>query len=412
MVLIIRALMNYITEKERSLEVKHEYDVIAVGGGIAGVAAALAAKRAGAERVLLIEKMFGLGGLATLGLVTIYLPICDGNGRQVSFGLAEELLKLSMKHGIEKRNPVHWLSEYSVQERANAERYEVQYSANVYTILLEKQLREEGIDILYGTSVCDVYLEDSRIKALIVENKSGRYALGVKSVVDCSGDADICKFAGEETALYAQKNVLAAWYYDTADSEYNLHMLGYSETPDSEKKPGQVEKPLVREKFTGVDGEEISRMVELSHTQTLNEFLKKGEVSPTYSLSTIASIPQLRMTRRIVGVVDLDANDDKKYISSSIGMISNWKRRGPVYEVPFECLYGRKVKNLITAGRCISAADNMWDISRVIPCCAVTGEAAGAAAAMSDDFASLSVEKLQKYLVKKGVVLHCSDVGL
>lgn len=404
--------MNYITEPSRQTEIKKEYDVVAVGGGIAGVAAAIAAKRAGAKRVLLIEKMYGLGGLATLGLVTIYLPICDGMGRQVSFGLAEELLRLSIKHGIECRNPVHWLSDYSVQERADAERYEVQYNANVYAILLEQQLSSEGIDILYGTSVCDVFLEDGKIKALIVENKSGRYAIGANSVVDASGDADVCKLAGEETALYAQKNVLAAWYYDTCDSEYNLHMLGYAETPDSEKKAGHEERHLVQEKFTGIDGEEISHMMELSHKQTLIDFLKKGEVSKAHSLSTISSIPQLRMTRRVVGVDSLDANDDKVYKSSSIGMISNWKRRGPVYEVPFETLFGKKVKNLITAGRCISALDNMWDISRVIPCCAVTGEAAGAAAAMTDDFASLEVGRLQEHLVKNGVVLHCSDVGL
>lgn len=400
--------MKTITEKAKELEIKHSYDVIAVGGGIAGVAAAIAAKRAGAERVLLIEKMYGLGGLATLGLVTIYLPICDGMGHQVSFGLAEELLKLSMKDGIESRDPVHWTSEYSVEERASAERYQVQYNANVYAIQLEQQLKQEGVDILYGTSVCEVNVEDSKINALIVENKSGRYALECKSVVDCTGDADICKFAGEETALYEQKNVLAAWYYDTNDSEYNLHMLGYAERPGDDKD-GNV-KRLTEERFTGVDGEEISRMTELSHAQTYIDFLKKGKVTKKHSLSTIASIPLLRMTRRIKGVLDLDINDDKVYKETSIGLISNWRKRGPVYEVPFETLYGRKIKNLITAGRCMSASDSMWDISRVIPCCAVTGEAAGAAAAITDDFALLDVKKLQKHLCDNGVVLHLKDL--
>lgn len=404
-----RMNMKTITEQAKTLEVKHEYDVIAVGGGIAGVAAALAAKRAGAEKVLLIEKMYGLGGLATLGLVTIYLPICDGMGHQVSFGLAEELLKLSMKDGIECRDPVHWTSEYSVAERAAAERYEVQYNANVYAIQLEQLLRKEGVDILYGTSVCEVNVENSRINALVVENKSGRYALGCKSVVDCSGDADICKFAGEETALYDQKNVLAAWYYDTNDSEYNLHMLGYAEVPDSDRQ-NLKEQLGTKERFTGIDAEEISHMMELSHAQTLADFLKKGKVTKKHSLSTIASIPQLRMTRRLKGALELHAADEKVYKETSIGLISNWRRRGPVYEVPFETLYGNKIKNLITAGRCMSAAEDIWDIARVIPCCAVTGEAAGIAAAMTDDFASLDVERLQSHLVSNGVVLHWDDI--
>ena len=80
--------MNYIKEKAKSLPVTGEYDVVVAGGGIAGVAAALAAKRNGAK-VLLIEKQFLVGGLATLGLITIYLPLCDGEGKQVSFGIAE-----------------------------------------------------------------------------------------------------------------------------------------------------------------------------------------------------------------------------------------------------------------------------------------------------------------------------------
>ena len=77
---------EYIQEPERTLPVRYaDYDVIVAGGGIAGIAAALAAARAG-KRVLLLERMFALGGLATLGLVTIYLPLCDGKGHQLSFG--------------------------------------------------------------------------------------------------------------------------------------------------------------------------------------------------------------------------------------------------------------------------------------------------------------------------------------
>ena len=78
--------------------VREETDVLVVGGGIAGVAAALAARRAGA-RVLLLEKQALLGGLATNGLISWYEPLCDGQGQQLIYGLAEELLRLSFRYG-------------------------------------------------------------------------------------------------------------------------------------------------------------------------------------------------------------------------------------------------------------------------------------------------------------------------
>ena len=89
-----------IEEKAREIPLAGEYDVIVAGGGVAGIAAALAAARHGAK-TLLLERTYLLGGLATAGLVTVYLPLCDGEGHQVSFGLAEELLRLSVSRGFE-----------------------------------------------------------------------------------------------------------------------------------------------------------------------------------------------------------------------------------------------------------------------------------------------------------------------
>ena len=111
-------------------------------------------------------------------------------------------------------------------------------------------------------------------------------------------------------------------------------------------------------------------------------------------------------TRKILGEYVLHDAEMHKYFEDSIGMISDWRKRGPVYEIPFSALYSKKIKNLITAGRCISVTDSMWDISRVIPSCAVTGQAAGTAAALTDDFALLDVKELQKILINAGVVLH------
>ena len=126
-----------IVEKERQIPVAGNYDVIVSGGGIAGIAAALASARTGAK-TLLIEKMYLLGGLATSGLITVYLPICDGNGTQVSFGLAEELLRLSVKHGIEPtdsevaHNP--WLEDGTPEERKK-ERFRVRFNGNLFHLL-------------------------------------------------------------------------------------------------------------------------------------------------------------------------------------------------------------------------------------------------------------------------------------
>ena len=115
--------MNYIEEKSKKLPIYGEYDVVVAGGGVAGISAAIAASRTGAKTIL-IEKQFALGGLATMGLVTYYLPLCDGCGRQVSFGIAEELLKLSIKYGYETRYPKPWL-EGGMEREKKQIRYEV-----------------------------------------------------------------------------------------------------------------------------------------------------------------------------------------------------------------------------------------------------------------------------------------------
>lgn len=378
--------MERITEN-LSTPITHDCDVLVAGGGVAGIAAALAAARQG-SKVILLEKQFMLGGLATAGLVTIYLPLCDGKGHQVSFGIAEELFHLSIKYGYEAKYPKAWLEGGSIEEKAK-QRFEVRYNAQLFAIAAERLLLEEGVTILYGTSACSVAMEKDKISAVIVENKSGRTAIKVHSVIDATGDADICAMAGEETALFGPGNILAAWHYYEHGNGYDLSMLGFSEIPEEDRT--EETKPLIARRFQGVDGEELSEMVQLSHERILEEVVKKQQENPAYMPVTIATIPQIRMTRRIVGRYAMDTADDRKEFEDSVGMISNWKKRGPVYEVPFRALYGSKVKNLITAGRNISSTDAMWDVTRVIPVCAVTGEAAGVAAALTDDFGTLNV---------------------
>lgn len=382
------------------------YEVAVCGGGFAGISAALAASRQG-KRVVLFEKQFLLGGLGTAGLITIYLPICDGLGRQVSFGIAEELLKLSIKYGAEDRYPENWLDNVGSRTKDD-KRYMVRYNPQLFAILVEELLVNNGVDILYGSYVVDAKLENQKISCLHVENKSGRTAYYVNSVVDATGDCDIAKFLSVPTEIYKQGNVLSAWYYYTDNSGYDLQRLGAYDEPDDNWE--KDEEKLSKKRFSGLDGKELSEMTYLSHQSTLKDWLDKRKNNPKAVISTISTTPQVRMTRRIVGEYTLSLAEEHTFFEDSIGMVSNWKKRGPIYEVPFRTLYNKAVKNLVVAGRCTSVDNGLWDVMRVIPCCVVTGQAAGTAAAISDDFYTLDVKILQEVLGKNGVVLHEKDL--
>lgn len=399
-----------IIKETLETKVTDSCDVLVCGGGFAGISAALAAARQG-SKVILLEKQFILGGLGTAGLVTIYLPLCDGYGRQVSFGIAEELLRLSVSMGAEDRYPDNWLdSEDTTKRTEKDKRFEVQYNPQLFAVLAEQLLSENGVTILYGSYAVGVSKQDDKIDAVIIENKSGRQAISTKTVVDATGDCDIAYFAEVPTENFKQGNVLAAWYYSLGEKGYNLNMLGFVDIPDEQKNDANKVELLVSKRFTGLDGKEISEMIRLSHTSILNDIIKNRKTDNTLVPTSIATVPQIRMTRKIVGEYTLHDTEEHKYFADSVGMVSDWRKRGPVYEVPFSTLFSKKIKNLIVAGRCTSVTDSMWDIMRVIPCCAVTGQAAGTAAAICDDFAKIDMAEYQNILKQNGVILHEQDL--
>lgn len=394
--------MQTVIEPAKELNVTAECDVLVCGGGIAGIAAALAAARNGAKTVL-TEREYMLGGLATLGLVTIYLPLCDGMGHQVTFGISEELLRLSISRGVCDRDwyPLTWLENGSEEERSK-QRFAVQYNPQLFAVDAERLLLDAGVKIIYGTLVVDSIMDNGRIKAVIIENKSGRSAILPKNVVDATGDADVCFRSGADCATFGPGNVLAAWYYRFSESDgVRLKMLGYSDILKSENN---------NRSFTGLDADEITDFTVMSHQYALSDILRYRKDYPEAVPVTFPSIPQFRMTRRIVGLSTPDSQPDHQYVSDSIGMIGDWRNRGPVYELPYSCLYGSKIRNLITAGRNISVTDSMWDITRVIQSCALTGQAAGTAAASETDFNDVDVTQLQDKLRSSGVKLHCNEV--
>ena len=383
------------------------YDVAIAGGGIAGIAAALSAARAGA-RTLLLEREYSLGGLAALGLVTIYLPLCDGCGRQVSFGIAEELLHLACRHGAAEQDiPEYWKNAHSVGYVAPP-RLECRFDPNIFALLAEQLLLDAGVMVRYGAQVCGADVSGSVLTALMVQQRFSWQRIRVGSVVDATGDAAVCMLSGESTAQFQQQNILAAWYYAHEADGLRLHVLGAADTPDAYKRSQRGQD--TQKRYSGTTDDSINDFVLDSHRAVLADFLRGGGVSAQHRLSSIAALPQLRMTQRLNTTRPLPEPPEYRSYPDSIGMIGNWKRRGPVYEIPFSCLHGEKIRNLCVAGRCIAADDTMWDCTRVIPACAVTGEAAGLAAALSGDMPLLNVGRLQAALRARGIPLTRSDL--
>ena len=378
--------MEFVTERERKLPVKYECDVLVAGGGIAGVASALSAARQGAK-VMLLDANCALGGLATLGLITVYQPLCDGFGNQVIFGIAEELLRLSIKNGYESRYPDKWLCGGTKEERTK-QRFQVQYNAQLFALDMERLLTENGVTVLYHTKIYDVLTKEGKITEALIDNKAGRCAVRAKAFVDATGDADLCWFSGEETARF-EKNKLVAWYYYADSCGYRY----FTQNPQNQTRF-----------YNGFEDETefIMKNHELIYTDVLRRKKEDSSVMPV----TIPTLPEFRATRRLKGVSEPSVSEAKAGFSDCIGLMGDWHAATGVYEIPYSSLYGKNIGNLITAGRCISNKDDFWDFTREIPVCALTGETAGAAAAMVaggiDAFANVPLSVLRKTIGYKG----------
>ncbi len=370
--------MQYIRESLK-IPIVSQCDVAVVGGGIAGVSAALSAARTGAN-VILIERSYMMGGLATAGLIAIYLPLCDGKGNQVSFGICDELFELSIKHGCAGRVPTPWLSGGDISARAN-QRKKVQYDPQLFAVLMEELVHSQNVNILYGTSVCGVERIGDKINSLIVENIAGRTAINIGAVVDASGDAVVCAMAGEQTVNYSPGNRISAWYYSLVDGENRLHIVGESDD-DIAAHDASKASLLEKSRYDALSPTQLTQAVISAHKTQRLAFLEEGDVTPHHSLTTLPTIPQVRMTRRLSGGIAPSCEDCLGEQNDSIGLVSDWRVSGPVYEIPFTTLCGLHNKNLLVAGRCISVGEDLWDVTRSIPACAVTGEAAGIAAAL------------------------------
>ncbi len=387
--------------ENRIIPVEAEYDVCVVGGGVAGVAAALAAAREGA-RTCLIEKEYALGGLATLGLIVIYLPLCDGRGRQVISGISEELLLASLKYGPGNL-PDCWKQGMDPAGR-NSKRYQTQYEAAPMMIALEELLIDAGVTLMYDTRFAGVHRENGKIMGVIVENKSGRIGIAARAFVDASGDADVCYAAGEKTVSLAT-NRRTGWYFSNGSEGVRLRGLSDPLYPLN-APPKEGSRYYAGDKHEDVTQHAIDgRLMIMEHVKKLRE-----ETDPTAYPLIIPSYDGMRMTRRLEGAYVLDEKEVFTDFPDSIGLTGDWRKAGPVFAIPWRTIAGTQNANIAAAGRCISVTTEMWDITRVIPTAAMTGQAAGMGAAMCAKsgiaMSDLPVEKLQSALKANGMIIE------
>lgn len=374
----------------------HDYDVAVAGGGIAGVAAAVAAARTGAKTVL-VEKTCIPGGLASAGLINIYLPLCDGNGTQVTFGLAEELLHRSLKYGP-GTVPPDWMKKRNAPEE---ERLRCVFAPAALILAMDELLQENEVEIWFDTLVTGVCKEENHLQTLTVENTDGRSEIRAKSFVDATGGAYLARMGGEE--VFSTKNVLSLWALeyegtrlpgrDRMAPEINMFTRGNAERTFHAPNAKDVSSYMLESRAL------LRKFYAESQTGGADRFTRWPLIVPT--------MPQFRKIAALNGRFVLDSEMSNRCFDDSIGMAADWRKSGPVWEIPFRTLCPRETDNLFAAGRCISSTGDAWEITRVIPCAALTGEAAGYAAALRADNAAAELShRVQERMRNNGNQLH------
>ena len=349
------------------------YDVVVCGGGIAGVAAAVAAARQGAKTVL-VEKQCLLGGLATSGLIFIYLPLCDGFGKQVTFGLAEEMLRRCVEYGPFDI-PEKWGGPKDGYLGIASERFQCCFSPAGFTLTLDKMLEEAGVELWLDTTISDVRTRNNRVTAIEVVNLSGKQTIKGKCFVDATGCAFVARLAGAE--VMSEENFVTPWVMEMSEHPEGYHFteslhIAYfgAFTPEYGIPPEY-------------NGRDVTDFVRKTWRQCRDYYdaLPQEARKRNYPVH-LPAMPQLRKIARIDAVYNLTDNDAGKQLPHSVGTVGDWRRPAPCWTTPYEALIPKTVDGILAAGRCIGAAGDAWEIYRVIPSAAMTGEAAGRAAAL------------------------------
>lgn len=446
-----------IREAARDIPVFRTCDVLVVGGGPAGTAAAASAVQLGAD-TLLVERYGHLGGMSTGGFVLWIDRMTDWQGRQVIAGFANDLLDRLPRDAVLGPPPDLWGSRDAApvaywKDRYNAFQGTVTWSPTVDPEMLKLAsldlVLERGVSLLLHAWVVAAVQEGPEVHGIVFESKSGRQAILAKVVVDATGDGDVFALAGapyetdtfpadarEEFEFVVTPNIhdrmTLSSRWGGVDMERYLafrrdHPEQYQAVMARGKARGVVDRPHVMPRndvalfmapkmsgYSCIDVEHLTA-VEIEGRRRLRQMLDfyRGEMPGFERAWLIDTSPQIgtRHSRRLVGTTKMtrEAWTAGLRHGDEIAISPPPNARYPNVSVPFGCLVPAALDGLLAAGRNLSSDTATHSFMREIPQCWAMGQAAGVAAAVAVAAGvrvrNVDVAEVQRQLVKQGVWL-------
>ena len=442
--------MKTIIEPAREIELAAETEILIIGGGPAGIAAATAAARCGA-RVMLLEKYGFLGGMGTAAMVTNFCGLhanINGSVQQIVRGVADDILeRLDNLDGLREPHPV----------KAKGGGHDVAaqaYDTSAYKMATDDLLLSAGVDIRFHTFAVDVLMDGAQIDAVLIETKSGRKAIKAEVFIDCSGDGDLAYWSGAEcvkgddngfmaypTTMFRVANVdddkvhnegkpnLSA-LIEAAAKDYNLPrktgVLG-SQPHAGEWRVNLTQISRDGAPIDGSDWNDLGFAETEGRRQSQEYFRFLKDCVPGFENSyLLETAPQvgIRETRRIIGEHILSEDDilSCRDFEDSIGCngwpleqhlkgSAKWTFLGGrgYHQIPFGTTLPKGVDNLLVAGRCASTTPEGQASLRVSGPCFAMGQAVGTAAELARRSGvtpkEIDVKALQHRLVSDGAFI-------
>jgi ribulose 1,5-bisphosphate synthetase/thiazole synthase len=382
-----------VIQPRRELPILDKTDVLVIGGGPAGVVAAIAAKRAGA-RVTLVERYGHFGGLWTGGLVLLVIGHIVKGGKQVCQGIGEEIMRRLDK------------LEGAIINRTAGSNPTVDAEAVKYVMV--EMIEEAEVKVFLHCWGVDVVIDGNTVQGVVFESKSGRQAILAKIVIDATGDGDVFAAAGasfehrsHNVGLVSRIGNLDRVNKEKASGQPKPKHMG-SPTPVAGVNWVNMHGPEV----DGLDVATLTRM-EMNHRKFIWNNIQKTRKMPGYErVYLVETAPQLgvRITRVLDGLKTVTLADLKAGTNfpDVVGVGGSERGNHGQWQIPYGALVPLRTDNVLAAGRCICAELRMADLVRLIPNCFVTGHAAGVAGAVAVEDAcrprDVDIQKVQKIL--------------